>query len=75
MLRYTDMELAEAVEAVTERPAQVMAMTGRGALAEGAVADLTLFDYDPAAGAISVRETVVAGSSVYRRTGPSPDRP
>lgn len=74
-LRYTDMELAEAVEAITERPAKVMGMANRGVLAEGAVADLTLFDYDPAAGGISVRETVVAGTRVYSRTGASPDRP
>jgi N-acetylglucosamine-6-phosphate deacetylase len=75
VLRYTDMELAEAVAAVTERPAKVMGVTGRGVLAEGAVADLTLFDYDPAAGEVSVRETVVAGTRVYSRTGANPDQP
>lgn len=70
-VRYTDMSLAEAVAAVTERPALVMGLAGRGILAEGAAADLTLFDYDPAAGTIAVRETVVAGTSVYRDPGAS----
>lgn len=66
-IRYTDMELDEAVAAVTSRPAFAMGVPERGSLKEGAPACLTLFDYDSEHEDIVVRETVVAGTSVYRR--------
>ncbi|WP_214630824.1 N-acetylglucosamine-6-phosphate deacetylase [Paenibacillus agaridevorans] len=64
-IRYTDMELAEAVEAVTLRPAKVMRDEQAGRLQVGSPADLTLFDYDEQSGKILVRETVVSGKSVF----------
>ncbi|MFC4600124.1 N-acetylglucosamine-6-phosphate deacetylase [Cohnella hongkongensis] len=67
-LRYTDMNLMEAVEAVTLRVAKVMQDDKAGRVQIGSPADLTLFDYDEQSGAIAVRETVVAGQSVYSRT-------
>lgn len=65
-IRYTDMNLAEAVEAVTLRPAKVMQDEKAGRVRVGSQADLTLFDYDRQSGIISVRETIVAGQSVYK---------
>ncbi|MEF2246367.1 N-acetylglucosamine-6-phosphate deacetylase [Paenibacillus sp. IITD108] len=65
-IRYTDMDLAETVEAVTLRPAKVMRDERAGRLQVGSPADLTLFDYDAQRGMISVRETVVAGQSVHK---------
>jgi len=65
-VRYTDMTLSEAVQAVTSRPAQLMRYADRGMLQAGMRADLTLFRHGPG-GSVSVAETVVAGESVYRR--------
>ncbi len=64
-VRYTDMTLAEAVQAVTSRPAQLMRYEDRGMLQAGMRADLTLFRHEPG-GRVWVAETVVAGESVYR---------
>ncbi len=66
-IRYTDMNLMEAVEAVTLRVAKVMQDDKAGRVQMGSPADLTLFDYDGQSGAIAVRETIVAGQSVYSR--------
>lgn len=65
-VRYTDMALAEAVEAVTARPALAMNEPELGDLSPGSPAALTLFDAD-GAGGIRIRETVVAGETVFRR--------
>lgn len=66
-IRYTDMNLTEAVEAVTLRVAKVMQDDKAGRVQMGSPADLTLFDYDGQSGAIAVKETIVAGQSVYSR--------
>jgi len=65
-IRYTDMDLAEAVEAATLRPAKVMRDERAGRLQVGSPADLTLFDYDVQRGNIAVIETVVSGESVFK---------
>ena len=65
-VRHTDLTLAEAVQAVTLRPARAIGREALGALAAGNPANLTLFDFDPESGIVSVRETVVAGRTVYR---------
>lgn len=65
-VRHTDMTLAEAVQAVTIRPAQLMGFGQVGALQAGMRADLTLFRQQPD-GRITIEETVVEGKSVYRR--------
>ncbi|MFC3803525.1 N-acetylglucosamine-6-phosphate deacetylase [Cohnella sp. GCM10012308] len=65
-VRFTDLSLAEAVQAVTIRPARVMGFEALGALRPGMRADLTLFRYEPG-GAVDVTETVAAGESVYRQ--------
>lgn len=64
-IRYTDMTLAEAVSAVTVRPAMVLDMPQLGGLAIGSPANLTLFDCDTDGSGMVVRETVVAGERVY----------
>ncbi len=64
-IRYTDMTLAEAVSAVTVRPAIVLDMPQLGGLAIGSPANLTLFDCDTDGSSMVVRETVVAGERVY----------
>ncbi|MGV2787162.1 amidohydrolase family protein, partial [Clostridium perfringens] len=64
-IRYTDMTLAEAVSAVTIRPAVVLAMPQLGELAIGTPAHLPLFDCDSDGSGMAVRETVVAGETVY----------
>jgi len=64
-IRYTDMTLAEAVSAVTIRPAVVLAMPQLGGLTIGNPANLTLFDCDSDGSGMAVRETVVAGETVY----------
>ncbi|MCD9024033.1 N-acetylglucosamine-6-phosphate deacetylase [Cohnella silvisoli] len=66
-IRYTDMDLREAIEAVTVRPGRALGASSLGRLEVGCPAQLTLFDYDEQTYAISVRETVVAGCSVYAR--------
>ncbi|MDF2835686.1 MAG: N-acetylglucosamine-6-phosphate deacetylase [Paenibacillus sp.] len=65
-VRYTDMTLAEAAEAASLRPALVMNDRQLGRIEKGAPAHLTLFDHDDGAGRIAIRETVVAGQTVYR---------
>ncbi|GAB6928485.1 N-acetylglucosamine-6-phosphate deacetylase [Paenibacillus sp. JCM 10914] len=65
-VRYTDMSLAEAVSAVTSRPAEVLDTPQWGELKIGHPANLTLFAYDESTSDLVVQETVVAGESVYR---------
>lgn len=64
-IRYTDMTLEEAVAAVTSRPAEVMHSTQWGQIAVGCPANLTLFDCSVEGTGMVVRETVVAGETVY----------
>lgn len=61
------MALKDAVTLVTRRPAEAMGWQDSGTLATGKNADLTFFDFDFNTGKIQVRQTVVAGVSVYRR--------
>ena len=68
-IRYTDMTLDEAVSAVTSRPAEVMHMLQLGRIAVGCPANLTLFDCDVEGTDMIVRETVVAGETVYCSNG------
>ncbi|MEX3617913.1 N-acetylglucosamine-6-phosphate deacetylase [Paenibacillus glucanolyticus] len=65
-IRYTDMMLAEAISAVTSRPAMVLNVPQLGELDIGRPANLTLFDCHADGTNMSVRETVVAGETVYR---------
>lgn len=71
-VRHTDATLAEAVRMASTNPAQLLrldAADGRGAVHEGAPADLTVFRVDPASGELLVDMTIVAGEAVYRREG------
>ncbi len=61
------MALKDAVTLVTRRPAEAMGWSDSGTLAVGKKADLTFFDFDFNTGKIQVRQTVVAGVSVYRQ--------
>lgn len=63
--RWGGVSLAEAIEMVTLRPAQVMRLDRLGRLDPGAVGNLTLFDYGPGDNQLRVRETVLAGLTVY----------
>lgn len=63
-VRYAGLPLREAVEAVTVRPAQILRRPDLGRLEPGCAADLTLFTLD-ADERITVRETIVKGSTVY----------
>jgi len=65
-IRYTDMDLREAVEAATVRPGAILGERGLGRLDVGCPAHLTLFDFDERSCEIVVRETVVDGRSMYR---------
>ena len=61
------MALKDAVTLVTRRPSEAMGWPDSGTLAVGKKADLTFFDFDFNTGKIQVRQTVVAGVSVYRQ--------
>lgn len=65
-IRYTDMTLAEAISAVTSRPAEVLNTPQLGRLEIGNPAHLTLFHCNVDGSDMVVRETVVAGKTVYR---------
>ncbi|RXZ76647.1 N-acetylglucosamine-6-phosphate deacetylase [Paenibacillaceae bacterium] len=64
-VRYTDMTLAEAVEASTLRPSQVMNDPSIGRLAVDGAATFTRFNYSGQDGQITVLDTIVAGETVY----------
>ena len=67
--------LEEAVHKMTGRPAEVFGLKGRGVIAEGAVADLVLFDPetvidradydDPMQPAAGIKQVMVAGRTVW----------
>lgn len=60
-LAYTDMTLAEAIDAVTVRPAQVLERPQLARLEPGSPACFTLFTWDKTAGAIDIVATVTDG--------------
>jgi len=68
-LRYTDMDLAETIDSITVRPAQIMAMEqSLGVIEPGKQANLTMFYLDEAIESLpEIVETVVAGETVYRK--------
>ncbi|QJD87728.1 N-acetylglucosamine-6-phosphate deacetylase [Cohnella herbarum] len=65
-LLYSDMDLSDAIDAVSYRPAQVLGATSLGRLEEGASANFTIFEMDDSTRALTIRETVVSGETVYR---------
>ena len=66
-IKYTDMDLAEALDTITIRPAIVMNESAMGRLKVGSPAHLTLFHYDPKQDSkVTIQETVVSGRSVFR---------
>ena len=67
------MALKDAVTLVTRRPSEAMGWPDSGTLAVGKKADLTFFDFDFNTGKIQVRQTVVAGVSVYRQDVCTPE--
>lgn len=67
VLRHTDLRLPEAVDAVTLRPAQALRHPELGKIEPGSPANLTVFDYNTDSHNIMIKETVVAGESVFIR--------
>lgn len=70
--RCAGVTLADAVRFATANPARLLRLDGprgRGAVRVGAIADLTLFHYDPdrAGDAVRIATTIVGGDIVYRR--------
>ncbi len=61
MITHTDMQLDEAIYAVTEAPAQKLGLP-KGRLAEGYDADLVIFDED-----LQILATIVAGKIIYQK--------
>jgi N-acetylglucosamine-6-phosphate deacetylase len=59
--------LPEAWQLASERPAEVMRLTGLGRLQVGAVADVVTFDFS--GGLLTVREVVKAGHKVIASSG------
>lgn len=65
--KYTDLDLAEVLDAMTIRPATVMQEPAMGRLEEGYPAHLTLFHFDQGQShRVTIQETVVSGVSVFR---------
>ncbi|WP_020615106.1 N-acetylglucosamine-6-phosphate deacetylase [Paenibacillus daejeonensis] len=62
---YTDMSLAEAIEAVTIRPAQVLGRPLLGMLETGAQASFTPFTWEEASASIRVVDTITDGMSRF----------
>lgn len=66
-IKYTDMHLKDAIDAITARPAMIMGESRLGTLKVGNPANITLFSYnDKLQGELTVVETVVAGVSVFK---------
>ncbi len=71
-VRFTDLSLAEAVDAVTAVPARLLSLEGRkGRIAPGYDADLVLFRL-PDDGPLEIAATLRAGQVVYRSEAGSP---
>lgn len=62
LLQWTGLRLDEALPALTANPAEALAIEGRGRIAPGAVADLTLIDKN-----LEVVRTYVSGKLVFAR--------
>ena len=66
LVRFTGVSLAEAVSTVTGNPARWLGLEDRlGALEVGREASLVVLRWNPGPGRLAVRETIVAGRSVY----------
>ncbi|MDF2719617.1 MAG: N-acetylglucosamine-6-phosphate deacetylase [Paenibacillus sp.] len=63
-IRFAGLSMKETVEAITERPANVLGREDLGRLVPGAAADLTLFHTD-SDGKVEVLETIVKGKTAY----------
>ncbi|TNJ68053.1 N-acetylglucosamine-6-phosphate deacetylase [Paenibacillus hemerocallicola] len=63
-IRFAGLSMKETVEAITERPANVLGREDLGRLVPGAAADLTLFHTD-SDGRVEVLETIVKGKTAY----------
>lgn len=63
-IRFAGLSMKETVEAITERPANVLGRQDLGRLVPGAAADLTLFHTD-SDGMVEVLETIVKGKTAY----------
>lgn len=67
-VRFTGCSLAEAVGLCTVAPARMLGLpSGEGFCSARRAADLVLFRYDPASGALEVQATVQAGRMLYER--------
>lgn len=69
-LRYGGITLADAVRLVSRNPARLLRLDGPrglGSVYPGATADLTLFRIDPVSGDFLIEQTIVSGTTVYRR--------
>ncbi|MDP9353051.1 MAG: amidohydrolase family protein [Chloroflexota bacterium] len=69
-VRYAGATLTEAVRMATANPACMLSLNGpkgRGALREGALADITAFRMDPGSDDLSIETTIVAGKVVFQR--------
>ena len=58
--------LARAAELASRNPARLLGLERRGELRVGNVADIVVFDFDEGSGAVSPRQTFVAGSEVWK---------
>ncbi|WP_455381238.1 amidohydrolase family protein, partial [Salinispira pacifica] len=64
--RFTGVPIAEAVRLCTRNPAKLLGLPDPAEfLQEGAVADLTVFDYSPGDERIAVRRTIQGGRLIY----------
>lgn len=66
-VKATGVELAEAIGLCTGSPARLLGLDCRPFPAIGAVADITLFDFQRGDEALTIRSTVVAGQLLYER--------
>jgi N-acetylglucosamine-6-phosphate deacetylase len=64
-LRWTDLNLPQAVQSVTETPARALRLQCKGRIGEGYDADLTLFRLTDA-GPIEIVATVIGGEVAFR---------
>lgn len=69
-VKFTDLDFAEAIEAITIRPATAMGWSHLGRLEVGSPANFTVFTYDKDKGQdLIIQETVVKGVSVFQHRG------
>ncbi len=65
-LQKAGIDLSEAIQAVTARPAEAMGFDRLGRLEPGAAGNLTLFHFPDPDGELAIVETVVNGNIVYK---------